>query len=53
MKRDNKRKISAKPPVDMPTRKKLAVLGTISPDIIILNAKKQQRKGRKLKPRKF
>ena len=37
--RDKKRKIYDKPPVDMPTRKKLAVLGTISPDIIRLEAK--------------
>ena len=39
MKRDKKRKISAKPLVDMPTRKKLALVGTISPDIIRLDEK--------------
>ena len=53
MKRDKKRNISAKPPVDMPTRKKLTVMGTISPDIIKLDAKKQRRKEISLKPRKF
>ena len=46
MKRDKKRKISAKPLGDMPTRKKITLLGTISPDIIRLDAKKKQwRKG--------
>ena len=45
MKRDKKINIYAKPPVDMPTRKKLTVLGKISPDIIRLDAKKQRRKG--------
>ena len=40
MKRDKKRKISSKPLVDMPTRKKLALLDTISPDITRLDAKK-------------
>ena len=33
-------------PVDMPTRKKRAVLGTISPDIIILIAKKAAEDGK-------
>ena len=53
MKRDKKRNISDKPPVDMPTRKKITVMGTISPDIIRLDAKKQRRKEISLKPRKF
>ena len=39
MKTGKKINISAKPPVDMPTRKKLAVLGTISLDIIRLDEK--------------
>ena len=45
MKRDKKRKISVKLPVDIPTRNKLTVLGTISPDIIILDAKKTAEEG--------
>ena len=40
MKRDKKRKISAKPLVEMPTRKKLTLVGTISSDIIRLDANK-------------
>ena len=46
MKGEKKRKISAKPPVDMPTRKKITVLGTISPDIIRLDAKKTAVEGK-------
>ena len=45
MKREKKIKISAKPLVDILTRKKLTVLGTISPGIIRLDAKKHLRKG--------
>ena len=45
MKREKKRNISAKARVDIPTRKKLAVLGTISLDIIRWDAKNQRRKG--------
>ena len=44
IKRDKKMNISAKPPVDIPTRKKLTVLGTISMDIIRLDAKKNLRR---------
>ena len=44
MKRDKKRKIYAKPLVDMTNRKKLTVLDTISLDIIRFDAKKQRRK---------
>ena len=40
MKREKKRKISAKPLVDMPTIKKPTLVGTISPDIIRLDANK-------------
>ena len=39
LKREKKRNIYAKPPIDMPTRKKLTVMGTISPDIIRLDKK--------------
>ena len=39
MKRDKKRKISVKLPVDIPTRNKLTALGTISQDIIRLYEK--------------
>ena len=46
MKTEKKRNISAKPLVDVSTRNKLALLATISPDIIRLDTKKQQRKGR-------
>ena len=46
IKRYKKIKISAKPPVDMPTRKKLNVSGAISPDIIILDAKKTAEEGK-------
>ena len=45
MKRDKNRKISAKPSVDITTRNKLTVLGTISPDIIRLDAKKTAEEG--------
>ena len=46
MKRYKKINISAKPPVDMPTIRKLTVLSTISPDIIRLYAKKAAKEGK-------
>ena len=46
MKRDKKIKIYAKLPVDIPTRNIFAVLGTISPDIIISGAKKSAKEGK-------
>ena len=45
MKRGNKIQISDKLPVDILTRNKLEVLGTISPDIIILDTKKAAEEG--------
>ena len=45
-KRYKNRKIFAKITVDMPTRNKLAVLGTISPDIIRSDAKKAAEEGK-------
>ena len=45
MKKDKKIKISNKPLVDMPTRTKLTVLGTISPYIIRLDTKKAADEG--------
>ena len=46
MKTEKKRNISAKPLVDMTTRKKLTLLGTISPDIIRLDGKKTAEEGK-------
>ena len=46
MKRDKKRKIFSKATVDTPSRNKLTVLGTISTDIIRLDAKKTAEEGK-------
>ena len=46
MKRDKKRKICSKATVDTPSRNKLTVLGTISPDIIRLDEKKTAEEGK-------